>query len=146
MKTLKLLSLLFLSLLLVNCEEDEPISGCTDPLSDNYNSEAVNDDGSCAYLYGGREKGQIDVGSEVDLNNEYDIYIDGESIGRLSVYFPNGAFCGAPENPGRIFDSGSHVVRAVGNGGDEVREGTVNLSPAEAAEAQALIPEESSFG
>ncbi|WP_432413009.1 hypothetical protein [Rasiella sp. SM2506] len=131
MKSLKILSLLILCLFLTNCEKDEPISGCTDPLSDTYNSEAVNDDGSCSYFYGGREKGQIDVAAEVDLNNEYDIYIDNEFVGRLDVYFPNGAFCGAPENPGRIFDSGTHFVRAIGNGGDEIREGSVNLSPQE---------------
>jgi hypothetical protein len=116
-----------------SCEEEDdgPISGCTDPLSEDYNSEAVNDDGSCSYFYGGRERGQIDVGSEVDLNNEFDIYIDGEFIGRLNVYFPNGAFCGAPDNPGMIYNSGTHFVRAVGNGGGEVREGNVNLSPQE---------------
>ena len=114
----------------VSCDkEEDEISGCTDSLSYNYNPNAVSDDGTCEYYYGGREKGQIDVGSIVDLNNEYNIYIDGEYIGRLTHYFPNGLECGNLDAVGRIFDSGSHVIRAEGNGGTEIREGIVVLEP-----------------
>lgn len=115
------------SLLFTSCKKD--IEGCTDPLSHNYNSEAVSDNGSCEYYYGGREMGQIDVGSEIDTDNEYDIYIDGDFIGRLTHYFPNGLSCGNPNSVGRIIESGSHIIRAEGNGGSVVREGYVELSP-----------------
>ncbi|OAD92136.1 hypothetical protein A7A78_09425 [Aequorivita soesokkakensis] len=116
----------------VSCDkEEDEISGCTDSLSYNYNPSAVSDNGTCEYYYGGREKGQIDVGAIVDLNNEYNIYIDGEYIGRLTYYFPNGLECGNPDAVGRIFDSGSHVIRAEGNGGSEIREGLVVLDPQE---------------
>lgn len=112
-------------------EEDDEVSGCTDPLSYNYNSNAVLDNGSCEYYYGGRDMGQIDVGSVIDLNNEYNIYIDNTYIGRLTYFFPNGLSCGNPNAVGRIFNSGSHLIRAEGNGGTEIREGYVVLDPQE---------------
>src|SRR5690606_37015628 len=114
----------------VSCDkEEDEISGCTDSLSYNYDPNAVSDNGTCEYYYGGREKGQIDVGATVDLNNEYNIYIDGAYIGRLNYYFANGLECGNPDAVGSIFDSGSHVIRAEGNGGTEIREGIVVLDP-----------------
>ena len=39
--------LVFLSLAFISCHKD--VFGCTDPTSDNYNSEATRDDGSCSY-------------------------------------------------------------------------------------------------
>ncbi|NNF34173.1 MAG: hypothetical protein HKN68_08695 [Saprospiraceae bacterium] len=45
--------LLFLIILLgiISCSsEDEVVRGCTDPDSDNYSSNATEDDGSCTYL------------------------------------------------------------------------------------------------
>lgn len=124
-----LLALIFCTT--ISCEEEESseISGCTDPLSYTYNPEAVTDNGSCEFYYGGRDMGQIDVGSIMDLNNEYNIYIDGEYIGRLTHYFPNGLECGNPDAVGRIFNSGSHIIRAEGNGGTEIREGVISLDP-----------------
>lgn len=117
----------------ISCEKDEPEErkGCTDPLSHTYDSEAVTDNGSCRYYYGGREMGQIDIGSEIDLNNEFNIYVDNQYIGRLTYFFPNGLSCGNPNAVGRVFTAGSHVIRAEGNGGTEIREGIVTLDPQE---------------
>jgi hypothetical protein len=103
--------------------------GCIDPLSYSYDSDADKDDGSCGYYYGGRDYGQLDVGSEIDLNNEYDIYIDNTYIGRSLYYFPNGLSCGNPNSVGKIFSSGTYKVKAIGNGGTEIREGSVTLKP-----------------
>ncbi len=130
MKQLKLLGFILLVITTLSCEKDE-ITGCTDSLSYSYNSEAESDDGSCAYYYGGREMGQLDVGAEIDLDNEFDIYFDGTLIGRLTYYFPNGLSCGEPNAVGKVVPSGSYLVRAVGNGGSEIREGVVTLSPQE---------------
>ncbi len=139
-RTMVLKSKLFFPLLFlivsiaVSCTKDEgedEISGCTDPLSYNYNPDAVSDNGSCEYYYGGRDKGQIDVGSTIDLNNEYNIYIDNEYIGRSIYFFPNGLSCGNPNAVGRVFTAGSHLIRAEGNGGTEIREGFVVLDPQE---------------
>ncbi len=102
--------------------------GCTDSESYSYDSDAKEDDGSCKYYYGGKTMGQLDVGSEVDLNSLFDVYVDGNSIGLLSYYFPQGLSCGNPQAVGGIFASGSHVVRAVGSGGSPVRQGTVYLA------------------
>ncbi|PKA82197.1 hypothetical protein ATE92_0323 [Ulvibacter sp. MAR_2010_11] len=134
-----LFTLLLLTSLFVSCEKEEnDITGCTDPLSYSYNSDAVSDNGSCQYYYGGREKGQLDVGSEIDMNNEFDIYVDGEFVGRLSFYFPGGLECGNPNAVGSIFASGNHTVRAVGNGGSPVREGIINL---EAQDCKVILVE-----
>lgn len=113
---------------MVSCDPEET-SGCTDPLSYLYDENADTDDGSCAYYYGGRDMGQLDLGSQIDNNNEYDVYFDGEFIGRLQHYWPNGLSCGDPDAVGRILPSGSHTIRAVGNGATEIREGTVFLDP-----------------
>jgi len=132
MKNTYLLVLLLFTACFISCDEkEEEVVGCTDSLSYNFNPEAYTDDGSCSYYYGGREMGQIDVGPTVDLNNEYNVYIDNEFIGRVTHYFPNGLECGNPNSVGRIFEAGSHVVRVEGNGGSDIREGIVNLSPQE---------------
>jgi hypothetical protein len=123
-----LLAIVLFCFVFISCDkEEEDIAGCTDPLSHTYNSEAVSDNGSCEYYYGGREKGQIDIGSIVDLNNEFDIYIDNVYVGHLSYFFPNGLECGNPNAVGGIFSSGNHTIRAEGNGGSDVREGVINL-------------------
>jgi len=114
---------------LSSCEKEK--KGCMDSLSYTYDSEATEDDGSCNFYYGGRDFGQIDVGAEVDLENEYDIYVDGYLIGRSTYYFPSGLSCGNSQSVGSIFTSGNHTIRAIGNGGTEVREGTVSLLPQE---------------
>ena len=131
MKSIRhLFSILMLSsMLFISCDKDEDNGGCTDPLSYNYDSGADTDNGTCEYYYGGRDMGQIDVGAITDMNNEFDIYFDGDFIGHLSHYFPNGLDCGNPDAIGRIIESGTHVVRAVGNGGTVIREGYVDLSP-----------------
>ena len=108
---------------------DKTVSGCKDSLSYTYNPDATEDDGSCKYYYGGKNFGQIDVGSEIDLDNEYTIYIDGEDVGRSLYYFPNGLSCGNPQAVGTVTEAGSHLIKAVGNGGTEVRQGTVTLNP-----------------
>lgn len=115
----------------ISCEKDEPSekSGCTDPLSYSYDPEAVTDNGSCEFYYGGRDMGQIDVGAVVDMNNEYNIYVDNVFIGRSTYFFPNGLECGNPNAVGGIFTAGSHLIRAEGNGGTEIREGLVVLDP-----------------
>jgi hypothetical protein len=124
----KLLFMLAFSgmLFMVSCKEEET-EGCMDSGSYTYDPTATVDDGSCSYYYGGKEFGQIDVGSQVDLNNEYDIYIDGVFIGRSTYYFPSGLSCGNPQAVGGIFNAGTHTVKAIGNGGNEVREGSVYL-------------------
>lgn len=107
---------------------DKTVMGCKDSLSYTYNAEATEDDGSCKYYYGGKNFGQIDVGAEIDLDNEYTVYIDGKDVGRSLYYFPGGLSCGNPQAVGTITEAGSHIIRAVGNGGTEVREGTVTLN------------------
>ncbi|MCD6063575.1 MAG: hypothetical protein K0R82_1486 [Flavipsychrobacter sp.] len=101
--------------------------GCTDPESYTYSSDADEDDGTCKYYYGGRDYGQLDVGATVDLDNEYTVFIDGDNVGRSLMYFPNGLSCGNPDAVGKVILYGSHTVTAVGNGGTEVREGSVFL-------------------
>ncbi|MCW9037835.1 hypothetical protein [Altibacter sp.] len=121
-------TILLLTSLFISCEkEEDDITGCTDSLSYSYNPEAVSDNGSCNYYYGGREKGQIDIGSEIDMNDEFNIYIDNVYVDRLSYYFPSGLECGNPNAVGGIYASGSHIIKAVGNGGGTVREGTIIL-------------------
>ena len=110
---------------------DKSVPGCKDPLSYTYDSEATEDDGSCKYYYGGKNFGQIDVGAEIDLDNEYTVYIDGKDVGRSLYYFPNGLSCGNPQAVGTIAEAGTHTIRAVGNGSTEIREGKVTLSPQE---------------
>lgn len=107
---------------------DKTVMGCKDSASYSYNAEATEDDGSCKYYYGGKNFGQIDVGSEKDMNNEYTVYIDGENVGRSLYYFPQGLSCGNPQAVGTMAEAGKHTIRAVGNGGTEVREGVVTLS------------------
>jgi len=114
------------SLFLVSCKEKET-KGCMDSASYSYDPTATMDDGSCSYYYGGKEFGQIDVGSQVDMNNEYDIYIDGVFIGHSAYYFPTGLNCGNPQAVGSIFAAGTHAIKAIGSGGGEVREGSVYL-------------------
>lgn len=103
--------------------------GCTDSVSYNYDSDATEDDGSCTYYYGGKNYGQIDVGSEIDLNSLYDIYIDNVFLGTLTYYFPSGLNCGNPKAIGQIYEAGSHLVKAVGSGGSPIRQGSVYLDP-----------------
>jgi|GEM_PF-2424891 len=124
MKKLLLFILTCFALSLTSCVKE----GCTDPLARNYDADAEDDDGTCEYLYGGREFGQLDVTASIDLNNEYDVFFDGDFIGRSRFFFPNGASCGQPEAVGRIMPSGFITVRAVGNGG-EVREAPILLEP-----------------
>jgi hypothetical protein len=129
MKIPKLLTAAFLCTqiaMLASC--DKTVKGCKDPLSYTYNSEATEDDGTCKYYYGGKNFGQIDVGAEIDLNNEYTVYIDGENVGRSLYYFPGGLSCGNPQAVGTVAEAGSHTIKAVGNGGTEVRQGTITLS------------------
>ncbi len=102
--------------------------GCTDSASYAYDADAKTDDGSCKFYYGGKDYGQLDVGSEVDLNNEFDIYFDGVYIGRSLYYFPTGLSCGNAQVVGKVLLSGSHVVKAVGNGGTVVKQSTVILT------------------
>lgn len=126
-----IIGLVAVSTLLVTSCSKETNKGCMDSLSSNYDPTATQDDGSCSYYYGGREFGQIDVGAQVDLDNEYDIYIDDTLIGRSLYYFPSGLSCGNPQAVGRIVDAGSHLIKAIGNGGSEVRQGFVILDPQE---------------
>jgi hypothetical protein len=107
---------------------DKSVPGCKDSVSYTYNSEATEDDGSCKYYYGGKNFGQIDVGAEIDMDNVYTVYIDGEKVGISEYYFPNGLSCGNPQAVGTITEAGSHVIKAVGAGGTEVRQGSVTLS------------------
>lgn len=123
---LTLVPLLVLAVL--GCEK--PVKeGCTDSLSYSYDSDAELDDGSCEYYYGGKDYGQLDIGSERDLDNEYNIYVNGEYVGRSTGYFPGGLSCGEPKAVGLILPAGRHTVRAVGNGGTEIREGVVDVDP-----------------
>ena len=120
--TLVLTPLAFLS----SCEKEVP--GCKDSSAYNYKADATEDDGSCKYYYGGKNFGQIDVGAEIDLNNEYTVYIDDENVGRSLFYFPEGLNCGNEKAVGTTAEAGKHTIRAVGNGGTEVREGVITLS------------------
>lgn len=128
MKSKEILILILIIPILVACPPDDD-GGCTDPLASNYNPDASIDNSSCQYFYGGRDFAQIDVGAVINSNNEYDIYIDGNHIGRLLYYFPNGLSCGNSDSVGSIIEAGSHTIRAVGNGGTIIREGVVNLLP-----------------
>lgn len=110
-------------LFITSCQK----KGCTDSVSPDYDPEAKKEDGSCTFYYGGRIFGQIDVGSEVDLNAEFDVYIDGISVGHLAYYFPSGLSCGNTQAVGGVYESGSHTVTAVATGGSPVREGSVYL-------------------
>ncbi len=124
MKNNQLLLLLFVILgLFTNCTE----RGCRDYLASNYNEDATKDDGTCNYYYGGRDFGQLEVSSETDLNSIYSIYIDDKYMGDLSYYFPSGASCGHPQNVGSIFKFGTYKVKAIGSGGNPIREGWVSL-------------------
>ena len=128
MTTRKLLTTAFLCALTATFAScDKSVPGCKDPISHNYDPDATEDDGSCQYYYGGKNFGQIDVGAEIDLDNEYTVYIDGKDVGRSLYYFPDGLSCGNPKAVGTVTEAGEHVIRAVGNGGTEVREGTVTL-------------------
>ena len=51
----------FTSLIMISCDQPEPISGCTDEIATNYNSDAIIEDGTCNY-------GQ----SELIWNDEFD--------------------------------------------------------------------------
>jgi hypothetical protein len=119
---------IFSLVVLSSCAKEE---GCTDPISSSYSSTAEVDDGSCTYYYGGKNYGQLDVGAEIDLNDEFDIYFDGEFIGRSMYYFPGGLDCGNPQAVGKIVPSGTHRIKAVGNGGGTVIEGNVTVDPQE---------------
>lgn len=105
--------------------------GCTDYVSYMYDSDAAEDDGTCAYYYGGKNYGQLDVGAVINSNQQYDIYFDGQYIGRLLHYWSSGLSCAQPDAIGRILTSGFHTVRAVGVVGGDTREGSVYLDPQE---------------
>src|SRR5690606_15888111 len=75
------------------------------------------------------DMGQIDVGAGIDLNYEYNIYVDNVFIGRSTYFFPNGLSCGNANEAGSIFTAGSRLVRTEGNGDSEIREGLVVLDP-----------------
>ncbi|RYZ97210.1 MAG: hypothetical protein EOP47_22230 [Sphingobacteriaceae bacterium] len=103
--------------------------GCTDPLSSSYDSEATDDDGTCKYYYGGREFGQLEVSAMKNSGSEQEIYFDGNKIGTLKYYFPDGVSCGNPNSIGTVIKSGKHLVKAVG--AKETREGYITINPQE---------------
>lgn len=100
---------LVLAFTLTSCEKD--ISGCTDPDSTNYNSEANVNDNSCAY------EGSMGFWySEdcADVFGYYEVtslkfYIDGELIGSKSAdtYYASSPGCDAAETVPTTQDLGS---------------------------------------
>ncbi|MGZ5243921.1 MAG: hypothetical protein ACXWEY_11580 [Bacteroidia bacterium] len=116
-----LLSVAFLS----SCGKE----GCTDPLSSSYDSEATDDDGTCNYYYGGREFSQLEVAAIKNSGSQQEIFFDGNNIGTLKYYFPNGVSCGNPNSVGTVVKSGRHLVKAVGV--NETREGYITIDPQE---------------
>ena len=115
------------TLLLNSCAK----KGCTDYVSDSYDSDATEDDGSCVYYYGGKNYGQLDVGVVINSNQQYDIYFDGTYIGRLLHYWPSGLSCAQPDAIGKVLTSGFHTVRAIGVVGGDIREESIYLDPQE---------------
>lgn len=112
----------------LSCEQ---IKGCTDSLSTNFDPEAEIDDGSCSYLYGGKDYGQLDIGALSNLGESFDIYFDGSFVGTLNYYFDALDFCGSSDAVGRIMPAGNVLVEAQGSSSGQVLYSTVRVDPQE---------------
>jgi len=123
---LQLATFIAACLFTVSCQ----VEGCTDEKAQNYDAKADTDDGTCTYNYGGREYGQLTIGSQ-DVNVlNYSIYIDGTYSGTVNKYFSKELTCGNTSALLKTIYAGTHTIKAESSTGI-IRECSVTLAAQE---------------